>query len=187
MTTRTSLTSFVLFLGLALGAPALLGHADALAGSCSATESGEMTRLRAELSKLAAKNAHAGVIRTFEQMLDSNKKDKCELKPEDYKVAGGSARSTGDIARAIAWLNSGGASADVADLKSRFGQVEIKEKAGDLAKDGGVPFAPDERAALDAATSTVKSSGKFTGYLPVGKYTLGTKTFEVKSSGVTKV
>lgn len=186
-TRTTTLSIFVLSLGLTLAGPALVGHADALAGSCSATDGAEMTRLREEMGKLAAKNAHGGIIRAFEHMLKLHKSDKCEVKAGDYTLAAGAARGTGDIASAIAWLAAGGASSEVADLKARFGQVAIKEKAGDLVKDGGMPFPPDERAAIEAAASAVKATGKFSGYLPVGKYTLGSKTFEVKNTGVTKV
>ncbi len=160
--------------------------ADARAASCSAAEASEMVRLRSELSKLVGKNAHSGAVSTFEKMLDLAKQ-KCEIKPDDYKLAATSARNLGDIEKAITWFNGGGGSSDAADLKARFGQVKISEKAGELLKDGGLPFPPDERAALEAAAKAVKSSGKYDGYLPIGTYKLGAKSFEVKTTGVTKV
>lgn len=175
-----------LVIAVAISTGVVGGSTSAFAASCSAAETSEMTRLRGELSKLAGKNAHSGVISTFNKMLDLTKQ-KCELKPDDYKLAANSARNLGDIDTAIDWFKSAGATTDSKDLETRFGQVKIAEKAGELTKDGGMPFAPDERAALDSAATSVKANGKFSGYLPVGTYKLGVKSFEVKASGVTKV
>jgi hypothetical protein len=161
-------------------------QAEAHAASCDTTEAAEMLRLRGELSKFAVKNLHSGVISTFQKMLALGKQ-KCEVKPDDYKVGANGARNAGDIGTAITWFNGGGATAEAAELATRFGQVAISEKAGDLVKDGGMPFPPDERAALDAGTQAIKANGKYTGYLPIGTYKLGGKSFEVKTSGVTKV
>lgn len=154
--------------------------------ACSASDASEVTRLRGEMGTLLKKNAHSGVISTFEKMLKLGKKG-CEIKPDDYKAGGYSAQNAGDIATALEWYKGGNASNDVANIQTRFGQVTIKEKKGELTKEGGMPFAPDERAALDKAVEAIKASGKFDGYLPLGKYTLGTKTFEVTAGAVTKV
>lgn len=156
------------------------------AASCDATEAASVLQLRAELGKLAGKNQHAGVLRTFKKMLDLEKQ-KCELKADDYRLAGNAARNIGDIGNAIAWFDVAGDTTNSGDLKARFGQVVIKTKAGDLSKDGGLPFVPDERAALDAGVAAVKSSGKFEGYLPLGKYSVAGKSLEVKAGVVTKL
>lgn len=168
---------------LALGTVA--AEADARA-ACSTISAAEMVRLRAEMFKLAAKNAHSGAVSTFRKMLDLSK-SKCELKRDDYVAAANSARNLGDIATAISWFTAGGDSAGASDLKARFAQVKIKERPGDLIRAGGMPFAPDERAALDAAIKGVKARGAFTGYLPLGTYKIGAKSFEVTTSGMRRI
>jgi len=178
--------SKVVLFAVALGAASLTGLEEARAASCSAAEASEMVRLRAELGRLVGKNQHKGAVATFEKMLVLGKQ-KCEIKPDDYKLAAAAARNYGDIADAIEWSNAGGVPSDAAEFATRFGQVKISEKAGDLVKDSGLPFMPDERAALARVQEEVKATGKFTGYLPLGTYKLGTKSFEVKASGVTKV
>ena len=163
---------------------AFVSHASA--ASCSATDASEVTRLRGEINSLLKKNAHSGVVSNSEKLFALGKKG-CEVKPDDYKNAGYSAQQLGDIGAALEWYKAGNASNDVANITTRFGEVAIKEKAGDLAKEGGMPFAPDERAALEKGTAAVKKNGKFEGFLPLGKYTLGSKTFEVVAGKVTKI
>lgn len=182
MTTRMTKFAFSFLTSLSLMAAA---PSAAQAATCSANDAAEVTRLRGELAKLVGKNQHSGAVATFEKMLALGKK-KCEIRAEDYVLAGTSARNLGDIERAIEWLEAGG-STDAADLRARFGRVDIKEKAGDLTKDGGMPFSPDERAALEGATRDVKAKGKYKGYLPAGSYTLGGKTFQVTAGALTKV
>ncbi len=158
----------------------------ASAASCSATEASEVTRLRGEISSLLKKNAHSGVVSSSEKLFALGKQG-CEVKPDDYKSAGYSAQQLGDIAAALGWYKAGNATNDVANITTRYGEVAIKEKAGDLAKEGGMPFAPDERAALERATTALKKNGKYEGFLPLGKYTLGTKTFEAVAGKLTKL
>lgn len=154
--------------------------------ACSANDAAELTRLRGEMGTRLKKNAHSGVVATFQEMLKLGKKG-CEIKPDDYKGGGYSAQNSGDIATALEWYKAASASNDVANIQTRYGQVNIKEKKGELTKEGGLPFAPDERAALEKGAEAVKANGKFEGYLPIGKYTLGGKTFEVTAGAVTKV
>lgn len=176
----------VLAVGLAtVGTMAMDSEAKAQA-TCSAKDAAALRQLHDELSKLSAKNSHSGVLRTFREM-QAIERRACAIEANDYKLAGLAARSTGDIANAIAWLDKAGATADTTDLRARFGQVEIKEKKSDLAKDGGVPFPPDESATLAAAVAAVKGSGKYVGYLPIGTYKVGSKSFEVKAGVLTKV
>ena len=185
MTVSHKAIRYVLTLTLAAGGFML--HADvAHAASCDGREAAEMVRLRNESKGQAGKNQHAAVLRNFKVML-TLADQKCAITADDYRLAAISARAVGDIGNAILWFEAGADTVNAGDLKARFGQVAIKEKAGDLVKDGGLPFLPDERASLESGTAAVKASGKFTGYLPIGKYTLGGKSFEVKVSVVTKV
>ncbi|MFO0665033.1 MAG: hypothetical protein U0174_13855 [Polyangiaceae bacterium] len=154
------------------------------AGTCTDSNKADLRQLHDELQRMAGKNQHSAVVRTFTQMLSIAKKN-CEIAANDYVLAGGASRNLGDIQKALEWLDAG-KSTDAADLRARFAQVEIKGKAADLAKDGGVPFATDERAALEIAVREVKAKGKYTGYLPIGGYTLGSKTFTVAVGAVAK-
>ncbi|MFO0664663.1 MAG: hypothetical protein U0174_11970 [Polyangiaceae bacterium] len=186
MKTTTKAWFAVVAMALATGAGATVTSEARAQVTCSATDAAQLVRLHGELQKLSGKNAHAGVLRTFRDMQALERRS-CSLDLGDYKLAGLAARATGDIGNAIAWLDKAGASTDSADLRARFGQVEIKEKKGDLTKDGGVPFPPDESTTLALGVAAVKSTGKYVGYLPIGTYKLGSKSFEVKAGTVTKV
>ena len=45
-----------------------------------------------------------------------------------------------------------------------------------------MPFAPDQRNAIEAAQKAIKGNGKYKGWLPKGDYTLGAAEFTVQAS-----
>ena len=45
-----------------------------------------------------------------------------------------------------------------------------------------MPFAPDQRAAIEFAQKALKKKATFKGWLPAGEYTLGSASFTVKAT-----
>lgn len=156
--------------------------------ACSIVDAGEIVRLRTELGRLARKNATSGAIAQFRSMLRLGAKG-CEIRPDDYQIAGNAARASGAIGQAIEWLDRAGPNSgpDVQDLRTRFGMAAIREKPGALTRVDGMPFAPDERAAVEAAITACRERGKYTGFLPVGTYNYEAKSFEVRSGSAVKL
>lgn len=73
---------------------------------------------------------------------------------------------------ALQWLN---------ELERSYGRVTIRDEGKERAtlSPARVPFAPDRRAALDAATAALAAGGTFDGWLPEGRYTFGERSFLV--------
>lgn len=177
---RFLLVSVVAFAGLAAPAPASAGD------ECSSSAKAESQRLQGELRSLAQRNAHAGVDRAYRELVKLG----CPIAAVDHTTGGTASRSLGDIASARARLRAAGDTSGVADLDRRFSSVVIakrgkKERA--LALTSAMPFEPDARAAIERAQKEVTDTGAFNGYLPLGSYTVGSKSFEVKAGGQVSV
>jgi hypothetical protein len=150
----------------------------------------ELVRLTAELKKHLSKNQNKGANDAYEAILKLKK----VTVPADVHYMGGLAsRALGDLIAAMTRFEkaaAGGlaeAKEEVAAIKSRFGQVEIakqKKENRELTIDEP-PFDPIARGAVDFAKAAVADKGKFEGWLPVGSYKLGSKSFTVTANAKT--
>lgn len=156
--------------------------------AASAQNSAEAQRLRDEMEKLAKKNAWPGVERTYQKLIALK-----GITPtgDDHYHGAQAARATGDVAAVLDRLKKAKAAghANVADwigdIERNYGQVQIKKqkKSNRELKPAAMPFAPDQRSAIEFAAARIAKKGKFEGWLPKGDYTLGDQKFTVKPGG----
>jgi hypothetical protein len=167
----------------------LLSSPFAFAGE---VEDAEHVRLTEEMRRLSKRNAWKGVEAAFVELEQLRDKRDVALTYEDYWLGAQSARAMGDIngvysrlklaAKAegtrevIEWLS---------DLDANYGQVDIesKKKEAVALAPAAMPFAPDQRAAIEAAQAMVAADGEYEGLLPKGQYSFGTETLTVVAGG----
>ena len=153
----------------------------------------EHTRLAEEMKKLGGRNAWRGVDAKYVQMLELEQ-DGAALSYNDHWLGAQAARDMGRITdvyfrllrakdvepkkEALDWL---------AEIDSKYGQVKLdhdsRYKGETTLTPEMMPFAPDQRAAIGAATLVIDDTEKFAGLLPFGKYTYGETVFEVVEGG----
>jgi hypothetical protein len=170
-------------------------------GGAPAVESGEdesraeVVRLSAEMEKLAKRNAWKGVEKAYKEIEKLGFRGLSD--PAFIHEMGSQAATTlGDTqARLIrlkrAGLAGGEESVEGAldHLEEEWGEVNIrparppetrqekKDFAGPKLQLEQMPFAPDQRKALEAAMAQIEATGIYKGLLPLGAYTLGTESF----------
>ncbi len=169
---------------LALARPAHAGDA----------EYGLHIQLAAEMKNLAARNAWSGVDTNYLRLYALEAKGE-RLTAEEHKLGAEAARALGNIAECQLRLERAfkvGADPAVAgmivEIKSAYGTatltVEGKHRPQLLAD--VPPFAPDQRAAILYANSSLDASRRFDGLLPAGTYLVagGTLTIGADSKQV---
>ncbi len=155
-------------------------------------EDAEHIRLTEEMRRLSKRNAWKGVEAAFLELEVLRDKRDVVLTYEDYWLGAQSARAMGDInavygrlklaakvegsREVIEWLS---------DLDGNYGQVDIasKKKADVTLTPAAMPFAPDQRAAIEAAQAAVVEEGEYEGLLPKGEYSFGPETINVEAGG----
>lgn len=168
----------LLLLALAGFVPALaLAPAVAHAGE---VEKAEHRRLSEEMKKRAQTNAWSGVERSFQELLELQKKGE-PLTYQDWFLGAQAARGLGNISdcrgrleQAIKVEATDEAKNWLAEIDANYVRVSLrstdKESAAQLAIEG-MPFAADQRKAVETAQQQVAESRGFEGLLPVGSYT----------------
>jgi len=158
--------------------------------SADAKDDAEVVRLTAEMKKHLSKNQYGGADADYVAIL----KLKHVTIPADVHFLGGqAARGAYRVGDAFERFTKGskGGSADATKeleaLKTRFGQIDIDKQKKENRKltITELPFDPLERATFDAVKAIVEDKGKYEGWLPVGEYTLGSKTFTIKGGAAT--
>ena len=155
----------------------LLGPTVVFAGE---VEEAEHRRLNEEMQKLAQRNAWTGVERNFQDLLALQKKGEV-ISYDEWYLGAQAARALGDMTScrnrlasavkvegtedAISWMEQIDASYHPVDLKT----VDREAEASLVIK--GMPFAPDQRAAVEFAQQKVETERQFVGLLPAGEYT----------------
>jgi len=128
----------------------------------------------------------AKVDATFLKILATN----CPLNDLDWYYGGVGAMNIGDIGSAFERFShvSHHEPSEVAMLKPRFGKVNIEVQKGlVLARTAGPSLASEGVAALEWGKQKIVLKGGINGYLPVGTYSIGNATFDVKSGSTTAV
>lgn len=147
-----------------------------------ATRRAEVERLTTTMRRLAAKNAWAGVERTWAEIR--------ALEPEPgaplLLLAAQAASQRGDLVSVVKRLAEAQAIADTEDVGARlldlttaFGPVQLTGLAGSTLEAGQGAFRPDAIAAFELARKGMAEEGHYQGFLPVGSYTLDGEPFEV--------
>lgn len=159
--------------------------ATAVASDCNKAE---YHRLSSEAEKLAQRNAWAGVERAYEAMIATG----CELDFDDHHTGAQSARTLGKIWETYQRLSAAtalDARPEIAEMLAGFdqqyGRVRIKGDARrrpELHREA-MPFAPDQRKAIEWAQQVLAGTGSFEGMLPLGDYEVGGNPFTVSAGG----
>ena len=151
----------------------------------------ERYRLQTELENLARKNAWTGVNRVYQDLTALG----LPLQLSDYMLGSQASIQLGDLLEGLKRLQLGLAAATPDDdpqsdyarakdaanaILGRFGVVQIL--VGDCVPVlilQPLPFAQDERDALNKAREQVRTSKSYTGLLPAGSYSVDTIRFDV--------
>jgi hypothetical protein len=175
-------TRVLAFAALLLASPVFAGE----------VEDAEHIRLTEEMRRLSKRNAWKGVEAAFVELEQLRDKRGVELSYEDYWLGAQSARAMGDINAVYNRLKAA-AKADgtreviewLSDLDANYGQVtlESKKKEEVTLTPAAMPFAPDQRAAIEAAQALIASDGEYQGLLPKGAYTFGPEAITVEAGG----
>lgn len=148
-------------------------------------EDAEMERLVEEIKKFSEQQLWQGVERRYEEILAL---DGVEVPRDVHLKAAYAARAVGDMSATLSRLERAAAiqHTDEVDewirsINEEYGRVQLSTdppRSVALVCDA-MPFATDQRKAVEFATNRLKDDGAFVGMLPAGRYTLAGKPFEV--------
>lgn len=180
-------------------APALLSSALlgwALASPAFACDAAEKIRLADEQKSLAARNAWSGVERTYESLLAT----KCELGFEQHFLGAEAAKLLGKVYEQYTRLQTAlalapeaseeypdrgkaaiQASLDAIDQAYRKVEIVGDPRRRPVLSRPEMPFATDQRKAIEWAITVVSETGSFKGMLPLGAYVVGDVTFTAEA------
>lgn len=145
----------------------------------------EHVRISGDIEQLAERQLWAGV----EKKLADLKKLGVEPNYQDLVHGAYAARALGNAQDAYDRLKTAArikGTREIVDwlstIDANYGSVELlaTPPRGVALSCSEVPFDPDQRVAVEAATEKVKREGKFTGLLPRGSYTFAGHTFNVE-------
>jgi hypothetical protein len=158
---------------------ALLAPAPALAGgdAPSPVDEHEFRRLAAEIERLAARNAWAGVERAYAPLADAP----FHVGAGVHLAGARAARDRGDLATVRERLRLALDLEDLPEIRDWLARIESAYGAVVLLGDPGrvtlaaahVPFDPEQAAAIRFAAATIAEAGSFEGLLPEGRYAFG--------------
>lgn len=153
----------------------------------------EKLRLTEEQQKLAARNAWSGVERAFEALGAT----KCEPDYTNLFLGSESARYLGKVYEQYERLKLAlsvapedvegvgdpkpGIQSSIEAIEASYAKVEIKgdPRKRPVLSRAEMPFAPDQRKAIEWAQTVVSETGSFKGMLPFGDYVVGGVEFKV--------
>jgi hypothetical protein len=170
-------------------APLAVGFALTAEARAGSLEEGEHVRLSEEMRRFAKRNAWKGVETAYQELLDLEEKG-VALTYDDHYLAAQAARAMGDInavherlTKAMALQPSDEVVAWISELEASYGTVDLanRTKAPASLMAAQMPFAPDQRASIEAAAAQVSKEGRYQGLLPAGEYTFGSRAVSVKA------
>jgi hypothetical protein len=159
-----------------------LGSVQAVAAEC---DNAERMRLEEEMRKLSQRNAWSGVERSYEKLEGMGG---CVLPFDIHHLGAESARYLGKVWEQYQRLSR----AKELDPKevildglmgidNNYGRIDIKgsERRPPELTRAAMPFAPDQRKAIEWAQTVIANTGKFHGMLPAGDYQVAAMDFNV--------
>ncbi len=144
----------------------------------------EHQRISEEIEHLSRRQLWGGVERHLQECLELGLEPSFEdlLHGANAARGLGNAQAVHDRLRQAARINPTKQIIDwLWNIDRSYGQVELStvpQRSAQLSTDN-MPFAPDQRAAVEFAIQQVQQNGYFKGLLPQGTYTLLTETFTV--------
>lgn len=148
-------------------------------------EEAEKERLVEEIKRFSEQQLWQGVERRYEEILAL---EGVEVPRDVHLKAAYAARAVGDMAATLSRLERAAAiqHTDEVDewiraINEEYGRVQLSTeppRSVELKCDA-MPFATDQRKAVEFATEQLSNEGSFVGMLPAGRYTLAGKEFEV--------
>ncbi|TNE84694.1 MAG: hypothetical protein EP330_28910 [Deltaproteobacteria bacterium] len=163
-----------------------LGAPDVRAAAPNDHATAEYNRVSQQLKELAERNAWGGVERTYRELRGFG----VPLSFDDHMGGARSARALGDVTSLRQRLRFAKALAPgndevegwLAEIKKNYGEVSLLCDPGkaDLVRDG-VPFDPNQAAAMRFAQSEIERRGEFTGLIPAGHYSFDQFSFDVQA------
>ena len=190
MTQSTCKSLLVLASLFAVSTPAFAGE----------VERAEHRQISEEMERLAQRNAWTGVERNFVQLLELQEAGEV-ITYEEWHLGAQAARALGDMGscrdRLAQAVKLEGKEEDIAWLEQidkSYGPVALrsvdKESVPTLSI-AAMPFAADQRAALEYAQKTLADDRNFRGLLPPGDYTFEaggvTETFTVAAGSLEQI
>lgn len=175
---------------LAVSAPAYAGD----------VEEAEHRQISEEMDRLASRNAWSGVERNFKQLLELQESGEVITYAEWY-LGAQAARALGDMGscrdRLAQAVRIEGKEEDIAWLEQidkAYGPANLRSVDKDSIPTlsiAAMPFAADQRAALEYAQKTLADKRNFNGLLPPGDYTFEaggvTEIFSITAGSLDKV
>lgn len=165
------------------------------AGSAHAqsADEAERTRLSEEMKRLSTRNAWRGVDESYRR-LEALMEKGVVVSYKDHFLGAQAARELGDLNGVYVRLQRAKAAEDTEEVRAWLGDIEANYGPVKLRVDpkfGGdaslaiaeMPFAPDQRRAIEAAQIALKDTRSYNGLLPLGAYTFGGQAFEIKPGG----
>ena len=148
-------------------------------------EDAEMERLTEEIKRFSEQQLWQGVERRYEEILAL---EGVQVPRDVHLKAAYAARAVGDMAATLSRLERAAAieHTDEVDewiraINEEYGRVQLATeppRSIELRCEV-MPFATDQRKAVEFATKQLADEGSFVGMLPAGRYTLAEKPFEV--------
>lgn len=147
----------------------------------------EAQRLVQECSKLAGRNAWAGVERCYENLVEMTDAVSFDM----HMLGAQSARSLGKIQQVYERLSRAkevdpqeNVLSNLSAIDAGYARVKFdgKENLDVTLTPKVMPFAPDARRSIEWAQEVLENTGSFEGMLPIGEYTLTTpkEEFQLK-------
>lgn len=162
-------------------------------GYAQSADEAERTRLSEEMKRLSGRNAWRGVDESYKR-LEALMEKGVKVGYKDHYLGAVAARELGNLNAVYVRLQRAKAAEDteevrtwLADIESNFGPVKLRvdpKFGGDASLNiAEMPFAPDQRRAIEAAQIALKDTRVYDGLLPLGAYTFGGQAFEIKPGG----
>ena len=174
---------------LILAPLAVTASAPAHAGE---VEEAEHLRLQEEMQKLASRSAWGGVESAYQDLLVLATQGEA-LTFEDHEIGAQAAQALGDMGACENRLRAAMRIKDTPELLSWIENIEQVyapvalswEKGADATalSIGSMPFAPEQRNAVEMAQKKLVEEKKFEGLLPLGDYTFGSEKFSIDPGG----
>ena len=157
----------------------------------------EQERLQKELQVLAGREAWDGVERIYHQLLVLEAQG-AQVTYAEHMIGAQAAQQRGDVASTMERLDAALVQWDtelarnwLADINNNFGQITItmpqRSRTERTLQSQEMPFEPERRFAIGFAQRQLESEARFEGYLPVGVYEIGSRTFSVTAGQVARV
>ncbi len=152
----------------------------------------EHVRLTEEMRRLARRNAWNGVEAAYRGLLELAARNGDAPTFEEHYLGAQAARALGDVNATYSRLNAAvkcGSPSEVrsaidwlANIDANYGTVSLLSQLDSAPQiiPRKMPFAPDQRAAIQKASQLVAATGRYDGLLPAGVYEFGSESLLVE-------